>query len=397
MMIFRRFLWPLLLCFALSSAAQIKDSTQMNMDAVYSRPFMQDGNRILWGGYAEGNWQYLGTDGVSDGHQFQFRRLTLFMASGITKNIRFMSELEIEDGGKELAIEFAAVDVFFTPWLQLRSGIILNPIGSFNQNHDGPKWEFTDRPLVSSTLLPATWSNAGFGLFGKTYQSNWTFGYEFYLSGGFDGSVISNAENRTNLSAAKENPERFNELHSGKPLYTAKLATKYKDKAEMGVSYMGGQFSKSTEDGLSVNPVLKSNVWAFDFRWVNRHDWSLTGEAVFHSLNIPETYSQQYGDQQWGYFADLVIPLIKKPMLGWKNARVLAAFRSEYVDYNFGKFKETGGNIGDHVWKFSPAICFRPTDQTVFRLNYIYSRQTDLFQNPPALTGGFQIGLSTYF
>ena len=120
------------------------------------------------GGYAEINWQHIGTDGVSEGHQFQMRRMTLFVSSTINRKMKFMSEIEFEEGGKEIAIEFASIDVEFHPMLNLRGGIIMNPIGSFNQNHDGPKWEFTDRPISSTQLLPATWSTAGFGLFGKS-------------------------------------------------------------------------------------------------------------------------------------------------------------------------------------------------------------------------------------
>src|SRR6478752_8869936 len=65
----------------------------MNMDAVYNRPFLSYGKLpVSLGGYVEANWQHLGTDGVSEGHQFQMRRLTLFIASGISRRIRFLSE-----------------------------------------------------------------------------------------------------------------------------------------------------------------------------------------------------------------------------------------------------------------------------------------------------------------
>jgi hypothetical protein len=176
----------------------------MNMDAIYNRPFLAVGKLpVSLGGYMEANWQYMTTDGVTEGHQFQFRRMTLFVASTIGKRIKFLSEIEFEDGTKEIAIEFASVDFEFNPLLNLRGGIILNPIGAFNQNHDGPKWEFTDRPISSTQMLPATWSNAGFGLFGKKYANNWMFGYELYLSGGFDNSIIDNEHNRTFLPAAK--------------------------------------------------------------------------------------------------------------------------------------------------------------------------------------------------
>jgi hypothetical protein len=100
----------------------------------------------------EANWQHIGTDGISDGHQLQFRRMTLFVASSISKRIKFLSEIEFEPADKEIAIEFAAVDMEFNELFNLRGGMIINPIGAFNQNHDGPKWEFTDRPIIFGML-----------------------------------------------------------------------------------------------------------------------------------------------------------------------------------------------------------------------------------------------------
>jgi hypothetical protein len=44
-----------------------------------------------------------------------------------------------------------------------------------------------------------------------------------------------------------------------------------------------------------------------------------------------------------------------------------------------------------------PAISFRPSAQTVFRLNYRHQQQQDILGNPPAKTGGFSFGISTYF
>ena len=55
---------------------------QLNMDAVYNRPFLSFGKLpVSVGGYAEVNWQHIGSDGVSDGLLFQLRRMTLFVAS----------------------------------------------------------------------------------------------------------------------------------------------------------------------------------------------------------------------------------------------------------------------------------------------------------------------------
>ena len=184
----------------------------LNMDAAYNRPFLTVNNMpVALGGYLEANSIYNSEDGVSEGLSFQARRLTMFMSASITKRIKFLSELEFEDGTKEIGIEFAAMDVAFHPALNFRGGIVMNPIGAFNQNHDGPKWEFVERPDVAVNMLPATWSNAGFGLYGKTYKGNWVFGYEAYLTNGFDNSIIDNEENRTFLPATKDNKERFEE------------------------------------------------------------------------------------------------------------------------------------------------------------------------------------------
>lgn len=54
-------------------------------------------------------------------------------------------------------------------------------------------------------MLPATWSNAGFGIFGKTNKNKWVLGYELYLTNGFDQTIIDNKENKTFLPASKEN------------------------------------------------------------------------------------------------------------------------------------------------------------------------------------------------
>src|SRR5688572_24099467 len=224
-----------------------KDTTKMllNLDAVYNRPFLtMEKLPVSVGGYLEANWQHLGTDGITEGHQFQMRRLTLFLASSIYKRIRFLSEIEFEDGTKEINIEFASVDFEFHPLLNFRGGVVMNPIGAFNQNHDGPKWEFVDRPVSSTQMLPATWSNVGFGLFGKKYTKNWVYGYEAYLTNGFDGSIISNTENKTFLPAAKANADRFEESSNGSPLLTTKIAVRNNKIGELGLSYMGGVYNK---------------------------------------------------------------------------------------------------------------------------------------------------------
>lgn len=383
----------------LKRTEQDTSGLKLNMDAIYNRPFLSVAKfPVAVGGYVEANWQHLGTDGVSVGHQFQMRRLTLFVASSIYKRIKFLSEIEFEDGTKEINIEFASVDIEFHPLFNLRGGIVMNPIGSFNQNHDGPKWEFVDRPISATQMLPATWSNVGFGIYGKLYRNNWVYAYEAYLTNGFDDQIIINAENKTFLPASKANPDRFEESFNGVPLITAKTAFKRKGVGELGVSYMGGVYNKFQEDGLVFDKKRGVHVFAIDFNstlpvlstWVN-------GEIAWVNVDVPDTYSQQYGRKQVGGFIDLVQPVYKGSIFGFERSIFNAAFRAEYVDWNRGNFNETGTNIYDHIVSVIPGLSWRPTSQTVIRLNYRYNWQTDLFGNPPSRTAGFQMGFSSYF
>ena len=346
----------------------------------------------------EAKAEHLGTDGVSDGMNFALQRMTLFVASSIHRRIKFLSEIELEEGGKEIAIEFAAIDLELHPLFVLRGGIVMNPIGAFNQNHDGPKWEFNDRPLSAVQLLPATWSNVGFGMYGKSGKQAWTFGYELYLTNGFNDAIIGNEENRTSLRAAKADPDRFNESFNGVPLFTGKVAARHQHFGEVGLSTMNGVYNKFQEDGLTLDKRRRVDVFALDVnttvvRWGTRFN----GEWAWVLLDVSETYTQQYGERQQGGFLDVVQPIVKGRLLGFDQAVLNVALRAEYVDWNWGNFSETGANIGDEVWALVPAFSFRPAAETVIRLNYRLQRQVDLLGNPPSTTAGFQFGVSSYF
>ena len=372
---------------------------QLNLDAVYNRPFLQYGKiPVAIGGYAEANTQYAVTDGVTDGFSFQMRRMTLFLSSSIHRKIKFLTEIEFEDGTKEINIEFAALDFQFHHLLNFRGGIIMNPIGAFNQNHDGTRWEFVDRPISATQLLPSTFSNVGFGFYGKVYKPNIVWAYELYLTNGLNDNIIGNAENKTFLPATKLDPNRFEESFNGEPLTSAKTSFRFRKVGELGLSYMGGVYNKFQVDGLVLDKKRRADVIAIDFNTtIPKANTTITTEFVWTFVDVPDTYTQQYGKKQYGGFIDIVQPIIKKKMFGFEKASFNAAIRAEYVDWNVGTFNETSGNIADEIFAIVPAISFRTSPQTVLRLNYRYEWRKDILGNPAARTGAIQFGVSSYF
>lgn len=407
--IYSKLLTLFFVCGSLFGMAQ-KDSTvkripvdtvqpKLNMDAVYNRPFLTTNKLpVALGGYLEANSQYSGTDGVSDGLSFQMRRMTLFVSSTIARKIKFLSELEFEEGTKEINLEYCAMDFEVHPMLNLRGGIVMNPIGGFNQNHDGPRWDFIDRPLCATNIIPSTLSNVGMGINGKYFSHNWILGYEFYLTNGFDNEILDNVDGRTSFKAAKSNTEKFARSNSGLPMYTGKLAMRNRNLGEIGISYLNGVYNTLNTDGIVIDYKRYASMFAVDFNTsLLKSKLNITGEYVNAKIDVPSTFTQQYGSRQQGFYTDFIYTAISKKMLGWERAKLNVGLRAEFADYNVGSFRETSTNIGDDIWAIVPTFSFRPTGTCVIRFNYRFEGSHDLLNNPPSRTNAIQFGFSSYF
>ncbi|MBO9571296.1 MAG: hypothetical protein J7497_03685, partial [Chitinophagaceae bacterium] len=238
----------------------------------------------------------------------------------------------------------------------------------------------------------------GFGLFGKKYNSNWVYGYELYLTNGFDNQIIANAENKTFLPASKLNKDRFEESFNGVPLFTGKIAVKNNRIGELGLSCMTGIYNKFQVDGLTLDKKRRVSTYAIDFNTVlPKIKTYLNGEWAWVHVDIPPNYTEQFGSKQQGGFLDIVQPVLKRSILGFENTVLNIAARLEYVDWNKDSFTFSGDAIGDEIVSIVPGISLRPTPQSVLRFNYRYNWQRDLLKNPAVKSAAFQVGISTYF
>jgi hypothetical protein len=235
-------------------------------------------------------------------------------------------------------------------------------------------------------------------VYGKYARNNWIWAYEVYATNGFDEKIIANTQGRTWIPASKDNGERFNESFNGSPLVTAKVAVKNRMIGELGLSWMGGVYNKFKDDGIMLDRKRRTDLMAIDLNTIlPKTKTYINAEYVMAFIDVPDTYSEQFGTHQHGFYVDIVQPVYRFRLWTWDNATVNVAFRTEYVDYNWGRFTSISSNIGDEVIALSPAVSFRPSPQTVIRINYRHEWNTDLLGNPPSKTDGFQIGISSYF
>jgi len=367
-----------------------------NSDAIYNRPFIGvQKTRTAIGGYVEGNTNYFSEDGIIEGFSMELRRFNLFIYSSISRRIKFLSELEFEHGTKEIALETAQIDFTLNTAFNLRGGVILPQIGIFNANHDSPNWEFIDRPLSSTNIIPSTLSEVGFGVYGKLLKGNSIISYNLYITNGIGDGIVLNENARTSIPSGKS-LEMFEEDNNGIPMLNGRISYTLRSKGEVGISYYGGTYNSFQIEGETIDKKRNLNITGIDF-CTNVKKLETTGEFVIARIDVPENLSELYGEYQIGGFLDLVYPIISKPILNYDKAQILLSFRGEYVDYNYGKMVSLNKEIGDEVRGIGIGLSFRPTPSTVFKVNYKFQKSYDFLGNPPVNLGGWQFGFASYF
>lgn len=384
-------------------SSEIDSSIITNKDAIYNRPFIlkktlgKSKFTTALGGYVEGNTNYFATDGLSeDGFSMELRRFNIFLYSSILSRIRFLAELEFEHGVEEINLETALIDIEIHPACILRGGILLPPIGLFNQNHDGPKWEFVDRPLVSTGIIPSTLSEMGFGIHGKLPISDFAITYEAYVVNGLQDGIILNENNRTSIPSGK-NQELVAEDNNGIPSVTGRLGMKNRKIGEIGFSYYGGYYNTFKKEGLLVDDPRWLSIAAFDYNFSIANRLQIIGEVAYANIDVPSSVGQQSGSDQIGFHIDLVGSIYKTNIWFWKNVSVNLNLRVEYVDYNIGVFDGFDLKIYDEAFALVFGLSLRFSPGTLLRLNYRYQWDWDILGNPPSRTGGIQFGFATYF
>ena len=208
------------------------------------------------------------------------RRFVLFVGHNFTDRIRFYSEVEVEhavssaeDAG-EVEIEQAYVDGLVSRRLNLRAGLILMPVGIINVYHEPPTFNGVDRPEVDTLIIPSTWREPGFGIFGELTTG---VAYQLYLINGLNANgftaeaAVADGHQEGMLAAARD----FGAV--GRLTYEPMLAT------ILGVS---GYFATSGNSLRATVGNVPVGLWEIDARTRYR---GFTARAEFAMLFIGET------------------------------------------------------------------------------------------------------------
>lgn len=365
-------------------------------DAIYQRPtLLLNKTQTAIGGYLEGDATYQLTDKAAE-YTMQFRRVNLFLYSTIARKIKFLSEIEFEPGEMLVNVETALMDFELNPALNFRAGILLPPIGAYNVRHDAPLWEFVERPLVATEIIPSTLTDVGAGFHGKLYGHNKVFAYDVYMVNGLQDGVVNNTDGRTFLQSGKT-PTVFARDNNNTPSIVAKTSFRHRKIAEIGVSFYHGQYNRNKKEGLTIAPVRSLSILAIDMNTTIAKKAAINAEWAMNFIQVPQNLGNFYGSRQQGAYIECVYPVLRRKMLTYENATLNANLRLEAVDYNMGKFDATGDKIYDEVKAVVAGVSFRPSSGAVLKANYRWHWTRDALGNAPFLQGMFQVGIASYF
>ena len=354
-------------------------------NGIYDRPFMTSAGRTRFGGYAETNFRFEREDGVTEELSFLLPRLNLFAFAPVSERVRLAAEIEFEEGGEEITIELAIIDLEIHDALTFRGGIILSPLGRFNVAHDSPANELNDRPLVSTELIGAALSEPGMGALGAFYPSSRArITYELYAVNGFDNGVLIGSEGGTRIAEGKGNFED-NNAH---PSVVGRVAVSPMPALEVGMSAHAGPYNVYERDGLDVDERRDVTIAALDWS-ASSGRFELLGEAARTRIDVPANLSGIVASEQRGLYAEASARFLEGAIATLPSSRFAAVSRYDVVDFDEDL-------SGDSVQRVTTGVNFRPTSDTVFKLDYQYNWLRDRF-NVEARSAGIVFGVATYF
>ena len=369
-----------------ATLAQQQDTTRPFVrGGIYDKPYLTTlPGRTAIGGYAEAHARWHQVDGITEEAGFVAKRFNLFASSAVSDWVRFAAELEIEEGGEEVKLEFAAIDVRIHPALTLRGGMLLSPLGRFNLSHDSPLNEFTDRPLPSTGIVGVALSEPGLGVLGALPVGPGRITYEVYAVNGFGDGLIELSEDGTRIPLGRGNLEDENRS----PAFVGRLAWSPGLFLEIGAAVHHGAWNTWSQDGLEVDRRRDLRIMVGDIE-IERGGFRFAGEVVDARVDLPSSLTGLFAERQGGIWAEALRDFGR----GWVPT-IPAAFFSAGVRYEVVDFDRQVS--GDQVRQWQIGLNFRPTRESVLKLSWLRGESRDRFNNA-AKHAGLRFSLATYF
>lgn len=373
---------------------QVIDSITILENTFRSEIYASRFGKTQLGGYTQIDFnQPLGNE--SNNGVFDVHRLVLFIGHKFNDRLSFFSEIEIEHVN-EIFVEQAFLEMKLTSWMNLRSGLILIPMGIVNEYHEPPTFNGVERPNLEKHIIPTTWREIGLGFAGNLPAA--AFNYQIYVMNGplsYDnGEALFGGKSGMRSGRQKGAKSTF----SGSPNLSMKVSYYGFRGLSLGLSGYFGKSQSTLYNGLNENDVnlvaqadssiVGINMIGFDARY---RVGGFQARGVFNITQFSNT--KQYntftgadlGSDMLGYYAEVGYNIFARS----KNIKDELIVFSRYEVYNTHQntTAESPINSSYNRTDVTLGLHYKPSPNTSFKADY------QIFNNDADSNGKHQINL----
>lgn len=255
------------------------------------------------------------------GNTLDPHRIVLNVTSQLTDWIDFNSELEWEHGGSDggadgsISVEQAYLTFKLNPAFNVKTGVMLMPMGAINQNHEPVNFYSSARPALDTYLIPSTWQEMGVGISGALHRK---VDYQLMAVTGLDGTGFS-AER-----GLRDGRQGFKKDNNRNFAVTGRLDVRPVENLTTSLSLYSGNSAPSG------SPTAYTTIAALDGRYRYR-DFEVAGEYVHVYQDRPNVLSGEIGRNMSGYWVEgawHALPSV------WKKGRLADADAVLFARYS---------------------------------------------------------------
>lgn len=287
--------------------------------------------------------------------------------------------------GGNIELEQSYFDFLIARWINVRGGILAVPFGKFNLDHFDPRIDLTDDPIVARRIVPTTWSDVGFGLFGTVPLGEavrWS--YEIYAMNGLTNGFSATGGG---LRGARGG---FRSDNNADKAVAGRMAFKVLDQYEVGFSGYRGDYdpaSSAAITGLDADFTLtpKGTKVLEDFEW--------KGEVAYFKVGGSTAPSSL-----WGFYTQLNYHFwphfLDKTFLGKNFTRPTFTLVGRY---GMGRINTTAGTGNLQEQRLTVGLNYRPVEEFVVKTEYQINRSGATGGLERAGSNGFIASVSWLF
>jgi hypothetical protein len=204
------------------------------------------------------------------------------------------------------------------------------------------------------------------------------------VTNGFHDGLITESEEGTRIPLGRGNLEDNN----GSPAIVARVAVSPAQPVEIGVSVHHGAYNVFNAEGTRVDDardltigVLDAEVHALGFRFA--------GEVALAAIDIAPSLTGIYASCQRGAYVETIRTFGRGLVRTMPASTFAAKVRFDYVDFDAERTGQSTGQV-------TLGANFRPTQDSVLKLDFVRGRSRDEFNNR-AEHAFLLFSIATYF